>query len=367
MVKEMTIIGAGPAGLTAGINLAKAGYKVVIYEREKDVGKKLNGDFQGLENWTSEEDVLESFKKMNININFPYSPVYSGEIYDSELNKTLIKSKKPVFYSIRRGSFKDTLDTGLKKQAEKEGVKIIYNKNIKNMKKKCIIAIGSQQADGIGIGITFNIKMKDKVIVIFDDNIAPKAYAYLIINKGKGTLVTCIFKTYHNGKEYFEKALEKFKKIVRLDMKNVKHFGGFMNFFLQKSNAENKKLYVGEAAGFQDYLFGFGMRYAVSSGYLAAKSIIENKDYNALWKKEFSSLLKTSLSNRFLFEKLGNSGYKKVIETMKDNPHGFLMKNYRSSFIKKLVFPIAKLTLKNELSQHGCHKPGCGCVFCKDK
>jgi len=177
MVKEMTIIGAGPAGLTAGINLAKAGYKVVIYEREKDVGKKLNGDFQGLENWTSEEDVLESFKKMNININFPYSPVYSGEIYDSELNKTLIKSKKPVFYSIRRGSFKDTLDTGLKKQAEKEGVKIIYNKNIKNMKKKCIIAIGSQQADGIGIGITFNIKMKDKVIVIFDDNIAPKAYA----------------------------------------------------------------------------------------------------------------------------------------------------------------------------------------------
>src|SRR3989344_763262 len=295
---------------------------------------KLNGDFQGLENWTSEEDVLESLKKMNIKINFPYSPRYSQEVYDSDLNKTTLKSKKPFYYLIRRGRFKDTLDSGLKKQAKELGVEIIYNKEIKNIKRKCIIAIGSQEAEGIGVGITFDTKMKDISIVILDDNISPKAYAYLLIWDGKGTLVTCMFRDYHDGNIYFKKTLKRFKKIVKIDMKNIKHFGGFINFFLQKSNIESNKLYIGECAGFQDYMWGFGMRYAMASGYLAAKSIIENENYNALWKKEFNGLLKTSLSNRFLFERLGNSGYKKFIEKLKENPHEFLMKQYNPSFIK---------------------------------
>src|SRR3989338_7396012 len=100
---DIVIVGAGPAGLVSAINLAKAEYKVKVYEKNKEVEMKLNGDFQGLENWTSEEDVLESLKKMNIKINFPYSPRYSQEVYDSDLNKTTLKSKKPFYYLIRRG------------------------------------------------------------------------------------------------------------------------------------------------------------------------------------------------------------------------------------------------------------------------
>ncbi len=45
------IIGAGLSGLTAAINLAKAGYKVDVYEENKDSGLRFNGDLQGLENW----------------------------------------------------------------------------------------------------------------------------------------------------------------------------------------------------------------------------------------------------------------------------------------------------------------------------
>jgi flavin-dependent dehydrogenase len=345
-MKKITIIGAGPAGLAAAINLAKAGYKVKVYEKNKDVGLKLNGDFQGLENWTSKEDILESLKKMNIKINFPYSARCLQEVYGPDLNKTTMISKKPFYYLVRRGNLKGTLDTGLKKQAEETGVEIIYNKKIEHIDERSIIGVGAQQVDGIGVGITFDTKMKDRSIVILDDNMAPKAYAYLLIWNGKGTLVTCMFKGYNKGNEYFKKALENFKKIVDLDMKNIKHFGGFINFFLQKSNFKNNKIYVGECAGFQDYMWGFGMRYAMTSGYLAAKSVIENKDYNILWKKEFGGMLKTSLSNRFLFGKLGNSGYKKLIKIMKDNPHKFLMKNYKPSFTKKLIFPIAKLSYK---------------------
>ncbi len=367
MSKKIKIIGAGPSGLVSAINLAKAGYKVEVYEKNKDVGLKLNGDFQGLENWTSKEDILDSLKKMNVKINFPYTPIYSGEIYDCDLNKTKVKTKKPFCYLVRRGNFEDTLDIGLKKQAEELGVEFIYGKEIKKLKGRCIVAIGSRKADGIGIGITFDTKNKNKCIVLLDDKAAPKAYSYLLINNGKGTLVSCMFKTYKKGNRYLKKTLEKFEKIIHLDMKNVKHFGGYINFFLQDSNCKNGKLYVGECAGFQDYLWGFGMRYAMTSGYLAAKSIIENKDYDKLWKKEFKGMLETSLSNRFLFEKLGNSGYKKMIGMMGKDPFNFLYKNYNPSFIKKLVFPLAKIKHKKELSGHGCNSEDCNCVFCRCK
>ncbi len=367
MKSDIFIIGAGLSGLTAAINLAKAGYKVRVYERNPDVGMRFHGDIQGLENWTSEEDVLKSLRRMNIKISFPYSARYSQELYDDDLNKAFLKSeaRKPFYYLVRRGSLRDTLDYSLKKQAEESGVEIIYNKKMgikdtRNTKDKWIIATGSLDSSatapeksgiikGVAAGITFETNAKDRSIAILDDSIAPKAYAYLLIWDKKGTLATCMFENFDKGNECLQKSIERFKKIINFDMKNIKRFGGFVNFLLfspRKTNTEKNRLYVGECAGFQDYLWGFGMGYAITSGYLAAKSIIENKDYDALWKSEFGGLLKTSMSNRYLFEKLGNSGYKRLIMMLKNNPSWFLMKNYNPSPIKKMVYPIARIKLK---------------------
>lgn len=47
------------------------------------------------------------------------------------------------------------------------------------------------------------------------------------------------------------------------------------------------------------------MRYAILSGYLAAKSLIEGSDYDMLWKRGLKPMLETSLINRYLFEKGG--------------------------------------------------------------
>ena len=66
---------------------------------------------------------------------------------------------------------------------------------------------------------------------------------------------------------------------------------------------------MGEAAGLQDYLLAFGLRQAITSGYLAAKSILNNENYDNLIKKRFLSQLQTSISNRFLYGLAGNRGY----------------------------------------------------------
>jgi flavin-dependent dehydrogenase len=55
--KQIHIVGAGPSGLTAAINLARAGFKTIVYEKYSDVGIRFSGESQGLEIWSMKENV----------------------------------------------------------------------------------------------------------------------------------------------------------------------------------------------------------------------------------------------------------------------------------------------------------------------
>ncbi len=64
-------------GLVAAINLAKYGYAVTVYEMTKDVGTRFNGDFQGIENWSTKEDAYEFLDAIGIAPDFRFAP-YDG-------------------------------------------------------------------------------------------------------------------------------------------------------------------------------------------------------------------------------------------------------------------------------------------------
>ncbi len=68
--KQIHIEGAGPSGLTAAINLKRAGLRVIVHEKNQDARMRFNGDFQGLENWTADEDVPEFLRSMGVSVNF---------------------------------------------------------------------------------------------------------------------------------------------------------------------------------------------------------------------------------------------------------------------------------------------------------
>jgi flavin-dependent dehydrogenase len=348
MKKEVKIAGAGPAGLTAAINLVKAGYKVTVYERNSDVGFKSNGDFQGLENWTKDEDILKSFKRMNIKPTFKYTAMKKFEMYDYKSRKYLLKSKKPVFYVVQRGNAKDTLDYSLKQQALKAGVKIIFKKELTESRAD-IVATGAAKYIAIGEGIKFKTDIPNTVMSIADDALSPKLYAYLIVVNKQACLITCIFKEHiKNASTLVEKTIQKFQKLKKFKIINREPIGCGINFEILESAIKNKRLYVGEAAGFQDYLFGFGINYAVTSGYLAAKSIIEKKNYDALWKDEFEALLKQGLSNRLRYEHGGNERYVSILQDAeKTDALDFFAKWYRPNLFKAILYPFAKALYKD--------------------
>ncbi len=366
MKETISIIGAGPAGLTASIVLRKHGFPVKVYEMSSDVGHRLNGDFQGLENWSSERDITDVLKDIGIEINFLCVPYYGGIAYSPGMKPVEIKSDRPIFYLVKRGTMPETFDTGLKEQALSSGAELLFNHRLDTFDGKAIVGTGPKGADAIAIGITFNTETGNKAVVVLDDNIAPKGYAYLLVNDGYGTMATVIYREYRKGDEFFENMIRFFKNNFDITIENEKKFGGYGNFFMRDTQINHKKLYVGESAGFQDCLWGFGMRYAILSGYLAAKSIIEGSDYDSLWRKELKPMLETSLINRYLFERFGHAGYRFLIKKCTViNPCDLLRKHYNYSFLKHLLLPFARKKYESRVKDLSCNHENCSCVWCR--
>lgn len=341
------IAGAGIAGLSAGITLAKAGEKVTVYEKNKAVGERYKGDLQGIENWTSQKDALERLEEIGIGTGFPHKAVYKSTFYSPRLKEYELRTSRPTYYLVQRGSWKGCIDHALLEQAEEAGVKVVFGK----MGNSCDIrATGPKNnAFGIGVGLTFKTKAKDGVFAILNEEIAPKAYAYLEIWKGSGCVVTIMPSDTRDKGRYLDKAIAEFRKITDFDMKKQKKFAGVGSFAIPDTAKEGGALLVGEAAGFQDFLLGFGMRYAFESGHLAAKSMLEGEDYDELWKKSFLGLLKASLSNRWLFERAGNREYRLLLRLLgrKQDVWADLHWQYEFGLLKRAIFPLAKRELEN--------------------
>lgn len=344
MMEKITIAGAGVSGLTVAINLAKAGFPVKVYEKEKDVGCRFNNDFQGIENWTTNEDALLVLKKMNIKTNFLCAPYKNADFYSHDLEKYEIRLRRPFFYLVKRGTSKNSLDQGLKEQALDSGVEIFFNK-LADFKNSDIIAAGPIKPNILIRGIKFKTNIKDIALSIVDDNLAPKGYAYFLVNNHEATIAVVLYKNFEDVHEYLKKTVDKFRVILDFDVRGKKEFTSFINCFLRKTWKENGRLFVGERAGFQDFMWGFGMRYAMTSGFLAAKSLIENMDYDTLVRENIVGEVKTSITNRFFFEMLGNKGYKFFLDkvTGKQDPTGYLGKHYKPSFYKKMAFPLVRV------------------------
>jgi flavin-dependent dehydrogenase len=340
---DITIAGAGPAGLTAAILLARAGYRTRVFEARSTVGGRFNDDYQGLENWSRTEDVLIELQTAGIQASWWNRPYCGGVLYDPELRPIQIQSPKPLFYMVRRGRYHPgSLDLALLEQARQEGVEVLFNRRL-DSKEATIMATGPQGSpDLIAAGITFKIERDDFAAAILNDTLAPAGYVYFLICEGQATLATVLFEKYGEAHGCLQRAMDTVQRLFEVrDFPDIKHWGGYGAFSVPYSCEQQGALLVGEAAGFQDFLFGFGIRNALISGRLAAKSIIEGRSYDALWRERLLPYLKASAVNRAIYSKLGNTAKKAFWRlTGKSNrPDGFMHWLYNFSVVHRLLYP----------------------------
>ncbi|HSP34108.1 MAG TPA: NAD(P)/FAD-dependent oxidoreductase [Thermoanaerobaculia bacterium] len=355
-MQPVHIAGAGPSGLAAAIVLARADYTVEVHEAKADVGSRFIGDLQIIEGASERESVPDLLERIGIETNFYFRPATGATFFDHRGVARVIRSREPYGWFIRRGSEDDTLDRGLLAQARAAGAKIIFNSRLTDAD---IVATGPASPDGLAREMTWRTSDVERIDVYFNHELSPGGYSYLFILDGRATFGCAIVADFKGLDEYFEHSLAAAQRVHPFTIPVETRTGySYMNFHLKDRATEGKSLYVGEAAGFQDYLFGLGIRYALTTGYLAARSILEQRDFNELWKAEFGSKQETSLVNRFLYEAGGNRGLSMFVrraEKARDF-HDYLHGWHQRRWWKSLLAPLVRRVWRHD--GRCMHKPG---------
>lgn len=363
-VGALDVVGAGPAGLSAALAARARGVEVTVYEKRSDVGARFHGDFQGLENWTSRIDVLAELEASGIETNFAHTPIYEVVCLSIDGTTHTVRAAEPIFYLVRRGCEPGTLDQALKAQAQEAGVTICFGERRRHVPDGGVVAEGPHRADVIAAGYVFDTDMANGCYATVSDRLAPAGYSYLLIEQGRGTVATCMFKGFHDERRYLDATVAFFQREVGLRWHSARRFGGSGNYQRVETTRIGDHCYAGEAAGLQDALFGFGLRYALTSGHLAGRSRAEGSDYEQAWQARLAGLNAASVFNRWLYERLGDWGRRTVLK------HAVASRDPRQT-LNRIYAPLRwKAAVAGWLPSLPVLRPehiraGCNCTWCR--
>lgn len=252
-------------------------------------------------------------------------------------------------------------------QARSLGAEVRFGSRLDRLDSLGVLALGPRAADAIAVGYHFDTAMPDGFWAICDDDVAPKGYAYLLVMNGRGTVKSCIFADFKRESLYVERSVAAFERLAGLKMIEPRPHGGVGNFRIPASALSGAHPVAGEQAGFQDTLWGFGTRLAIASGVLAARSVLERTDYDALWRRELMPWLQASVVNRALYEHCGNVGYAWLLraqETVGD-ARRVLRRLYRPGWVKRLTLPWARAHYRSRRRDAACRHEDCTCTWCR--
>lgn len=361
------VVGAGPAGLAAAITLARGGRRVVVHEAQQEVGHRFGADLQGLENWSTKGDVLDALRAAGIATEFETLACTHGTAFDAWDGKHKIRSTQPLCYVVQRGPGKGSLDSALLAQALALGVEVRFGSRMTSLEGSGILAVGPKAADAIAVGYHFETDMPDGFWLILDEKLAPQGYSYLLVMRGRGTLKSCMFSGFKQERVYVERTVERFRRLVGLEMRNQRFHGGVGNFRVPATAVSGAHPVAGEQAGFQDAFAGFGMRYAILSGVLSARALLSAGHYDAAWRRELKPALESSVVNRAVYSVLGNRGYRWLLrrQAWSGDARGFLRWLYGAASVRRLLLPWAQRRYRSQREDASCNHVDCSCVWCR--
>jgi flavin-dependent dehydrogenase len=364
------IVGAGPAGLAAALTIASAGGRAVVHEQRTDVGGRFQGDLQGIENWTTAGDVLEELASVTgADLRGMARPVREGVFFNPAGREYRYRSPEPLFYLVRRGPGPGTLDDALKSAALTAGVEIRFREPWTHLSDGGIVAGGPRAADVVAVGYVFETDRADGVYGVLSDRLAPKGYAYLLVCGGRGTVATCLFGDFAREAEYLDRTVAFFRDRASLQMRQAVRFGGAGNILLPRTARQGGILFAGEAAGFQDALWGFGIRIGMISGHLAARALLEcdPERYDHAWRRRLGGLLRASLVNRYAFSRMGDAGYGRLMRSIAAmaDARQWLRRHYSPTLWKRFAFPLIRWLVLSRREPPACAWPACDRIWCK--
>lgn len=337
----ITIAGAGISGLTAAINLAVEQRAVRVYELRGDVGLRHHMNFQGIEHWSSPHEIEPFLQRLHIAPTFSKALIRDADIFDFQRRRYQIRFSSHPLVIVQRGTAAGCIDYALKQQALNLGVDIRFSEHLPRDHVD-ILATGPRKPFALACGVVFSTQHPDVAAAILDNRLAPAGYAYLTILNGQGLIVTVLFRQFRNARLCLERTIDAFQNLYDLDLDKPKPFSAVGNAFLPPLT---NQIRIGEAAGFQDALYGFGIKPAMLSGYLAARALIEKRNYWQLARRNLFPFVRQMMFNRMILEHIGNRGYRLLVKwaaRTRDTSDFFRML-YTPRWIGQIAFPLCRL------------------------
>lgn len=350
MKEPVRIVGGGISGLATAIVLARAGAAVDVFERGLASPATRPVRWDAVENWTTGEDLIALLTRWTIETT-PFRPAAEIEVlaFDGECHP--LRRVRPLLYLVKRGDAPASLDASLRRQAVGLGVRIRLGETLPR-ERADVWAVGTQRRGFfLDAAITFRTTQPDRVAILVDQRLTPKACAYLIVADGMATLAVLLTRQFDRSRRLLADTVNAFQSLRPFDMHDVRLQSGFGGAVNALGGHAAAPLVVGEAAGFLDYLWGFGIRYAIFSGVLAARALLEGADYQALVAREIGPLVQSSLLNRKLYDWAGNRACRALIRHFcaRRDPHALLQRFYQSRRARSIFLPWAMRAVARDM------------------
>lgn len=379
---DVVIVGAGIAGLTSAILLAKKNFNVIVLERE-EVGFPFGENTQGI--FDEELELLPIIPN-----ELKYQPVNQFTIWSPSKDKYEFHYDTPWMYLIKRGKDPSSIESTLAKATKELGVKIQTNTKVNDIDIKkgtvstqecryessyIVVATGASQnfRKLLGLkplkpkGVGRWAKMKGVNIEpgtfhgFFGKQFAPGGYGYINSDIESDTATVAISYRAEFGdlniKKYFRRFLEH-SKFITESAELLEEFTGYIVCEDQKADIKhNRALLVGEAAGLQDPTFGFGISYALKSARIVSDYIennlkkgVQDKFTSSKLQRRANAELWQSIENRHtlsraLLKEMNNDDWKAMLKIFQDRED--LVQNFFKTHNFK---PIYRLVAKEGIS-----------------
>ncbi|MFA5931107.1 MAG: NAD(P)/FAD-dependent oxidoreductase [archaeon] len=360
IIYDAIIVGAGPSGLAAGLELSKNKANVLILDRKQEIGCPKRCA-EGLSNRWFE------IMKIKPSPNWAVQEIKGAVLYGPNGKEVKMKGKKILGYVLERKMFEKDLAI----QAVKLGAKIMLkhqvveasrengivklkvevNNEVKEFKGKIILAcdgIDSLVARMMGLNTKNNLNDTDSgyqyemtgisgydencLHLYFGTQVAPRGYTWIFpkrdgtANVGIGIGAYVSAETKLTAKDYLDRWIQSQPGLKDGSIIEVNAGGIPVGGFLTKMTGDNL-LVAGDAGHMVDPIHGGGIGIAMEGGRLSAKvalkAIKANKftdDFIGTYTKEWFDLrgnqLKTRLKARHLLEQLTDDDFNYLAESL---------------------------------------------------
>jgi len=302
------IAGAGPAGLCAGLLLARQGLAVELREKRPRVGTRFSGAIHGIENWSTREPFTERLAAWGVELGSTLRPCHELVLCD-ESSRRSIRSEQPLFYLVRRGADEGTLEGALLRLARDAGVDVRLGSTFGDGPVD-LDATGPVRARRacVEAGIHFDTRSPDVAAALVSRRETPAGYAYLLVRDGIGSLCAVRF----DGRSVTPEQLAACRRLlcrhVPVDICAPRPGAGYGSFSLLGALGRGGCWALGEAAGLQDLLWGFGIRRALESAALAARCWLAGEDYPRAARRALALPDRAMVVNRYVWDKTAARG-----------------------------------------------------------